>query len=113
MRRMCIARGPDNIPPDSSALQHVDSNRNTTATDHRPGASVCQSGESGGLPRPGPGSGNLVRTVDERAAEGTRGNPKDADSTGGLTPKGEGDAVLVSSPDLREGIGQESPVTAN
>jgi hypothetical protein len=36
---------------------------------------------------------------------GTRGNPKDSDSTGGLIPKREGCAVSVSSPDLRERIG--------
>jgi hypothetical protein len=41
---------------------------------------------------------NLVRTVDERAAERTRGNPRDSDSTGGLNPKLGGHAASVSLP---------------
>jgi hypothetical protein len=66
---------------------------------------VCRPRENAPLQRTRAVSGNLVRTVDERAAEGTRGNPKDSDSTGGLIPKREGCAVSVSSPDLRERIG--------
>lgn len=99
-----------------ACLQHVDFDI--------PPASVCQSGRLVGQcgcrsreifrsrqqqPQLAGGLGNLVRTVDERAAEGTRGNPKDSDSTastgqaGGLFPKWEGNAASVTLPGFAGG----------